>query len=207
MLGYAKKIGMTRIFLEGKATAVTLLQFEPNQLVQVKTLQKDGYKALQIGGGKKSLNQTTQPRLKHIEKHTGQETSFLHLSEFITHPKFELPEDKKTFETGDFAIGDTLDISADTIGRGFAGAMKRHGFAGGKASHGHDHKRAVGSIGTRWPQRVLPGKKMAGRMGGVKRTLKNSKLVAIDLDQNLLFVKGSVHGPNSAYVKIQKTNP
>jgi len=198
-LGFAKKVGMTRIFLEGKSTPVTVLQFEKNYILQLKTLEKDGYKSVQVAGVKKK--NSTKPELGHVKKYLSQELSFQKLAEFRN---INLPEDKKYFDINDFSDTDLLDITGVSIGKGFTGVVKRWGFHGQPASHGHDHERAPGSIGSRWPQRVPAGKKMAGHMGNKQVTLKKAKVVAIDKENSLIFVKGSIPGSNTSYLKIQK---
>ncbi len=200
-LGFAKKIGMTRLFIDGRNTPVTVLEFKNNYLLQKKTTQKEGYNAIQVGSVKKVSS--SRAAKGHVKKYTGLDHNFRFIEEFDID---NLPEDKKIFDINDFAADDLLDISGTVIGRGFAGVVKRHGFAGQPASHGHDHERAPGSIGSRWPQRVLPGKKMAGRMGGNITKIRKVKIVAVDSENNLLFVHGSVQGSNSSYLKIQKVS-
>ncbi len=111
----------------------------------------------------------------------------------------------EALQAKDFAPGEVIDIQGKSKGRGFAGAVKRHGFHGAPASHGHDHPRAVGSIGQRFPQHVRPGMRMAGRMGGKGATVKNSVVLAVDPDKNLLFVKGGVTGARNSKLKIVAT--
>jgi large subunit ribosomal protein L3 len=199
MIGFAKKIGMTRLFVDGKHRSVTAIQFGPNTVVQTKSLAKDGYSAVQVGGFQKT--KSSSALTGHVKKHTGLDKNFLVMEEFRD---VEISEDKKSFIISDFASGDLLDITGTTIGRGFAGVVKRYGFGGQPKSHGHDHERAAGSIGSRWPQRVDRGKKMAGHMGNVKKTLKHVEILAIDTENNLLFVNGSVQGANQAILKIRK---
>lgn len=198
MIGFVKKIGMSRIFVGDKIVPVTALLFDTNYVLQTKTLEKDNYQAVQIGAYKKS--KSDKAILGHISKYSELDHNLLQLGEF----EFELPEDKKTIEISDFTLEDKLNISGITKGKGFAGAVKRYHFRGQPASHGHDHKRAVGSIGARWPQRTLPGKKMAGRMGNVTRTVQNQTIVGLDLENKLIFIQGSVPGANGNYLKIQK---
>jgi len=209
MFGFAQKIGMTRIFIDGKHTPVTVLQFPENVVLLTKTQEKDGYKSVQIGvGTKKGTKATRGHALKHSAEGKAPEgKSFLHIAEFKSSQfvSAELDSDKKTITVEDFSTGDNLKVTGKTTGRGFTGAVKRYGFAGQPASHGHDHERAVGSIGQRWPQRVIPGTRMAGHQGDEQRTL-NTKIVAIDAEKNLLFVYGSVPGTNSHFVRIQKVN-
>jgi large subunit ribosomal protein L3 len=200
MIGFAKKIGMTRLFIDGKSTSVTVLEFDNQHVLQRKTIDKDGYKAVQIAT--KPKKKGNKPATGHSQKYVGVDKEFSLISEF----DFDLPEDLKTVSINDFNEKDILDITGLTTGRGFAGVIKRHGFHGQPQTHGHDHVRAPGSIGARWPQRTLPGKKMAGRMGTAQRTLKNVKIVAIDPELKLIFVNGSVQGSNSSYLKIKKVN-
>ena len=201
MIGFAKKIGMTRLFIDGKSTVVTSLVFENSYVVQTKKLEVDGYSAVQVGAYNKSSAKSISSAKGHSKKHNNQDVQYLQLSEFRD---FKLPENKVQFNINDFKEGDILDVTGVTIGRGFAGVVKRHGFGGQPASHGHDHVRAPGSIGSRWPQRVGIGKKMAGRMGTETRTLKNVKILAIDIENSLIFVNGSVQGANKSILKIKK---
>jgi len=198
-LGFARKIGMTRLFVDGKSVPVTVLQFSKSYVVQTKTTDKDGYYAVQVGSQPK--RKSTKPLSGHIKKYTELDTEFQFLSEF---KDINVDADKKFFTAEDFSESDLLDITGISTGRGFAGVVKRHGFAGQPASHGHDHERAPGSIGSRWPQRVVKGRRMAGHMGASQVTLKKVKLVAIDTQNQLLFVNGSVPGSNSSFLKLQK---
>ena len=198
-LGFAKKIGMTRLFVEGKNTPVTVLQFGKNYVLQKKVTDKDGYTAVQVGGVTKKKG--TSGKIGHVKKYANLDTDLRFISEFRDEA---VADDKTVFDINDFQVNDEINISGIVIGRGFAGVVKRHGFAGQPASHGHDHERAPGSIGSRWPQRVLPGKRMAGHMGTNQVTLRNVKVLAIDTENNLLFVNGSVPGANSSYLKLKK---
>jgi large subunit ribosomal protein L3 len=158
---------------------------------QVRSAEKDKYTAVQVGFGKK----------RHPNKAETGHGPFKVLAEFRI-------GEKDTYTKGDeikadtFAIGDKVKVTAEMKGRGFAGPIKRYGFHGHPASHGHDHPRAVGSIGGRFPQHVRKGKHMAGRMGGT-RTVKNLEVIDIDLERNLIAVKGAVPGANGGIVKIQ----
>ena len=198
MLGFAKKIGMTRLFINGQSIPVTAIHFGEQYVVQKKTVANDGYTAVQIAAYPQKNG--LKPVLGHNAKHNPELTTDFHcLEEFSGYqdinPQF-----------ADFVIADKLDIAGTTKGKGWAGVIKRHGFHGQPASHGHDHERAVGSIGSRWPQRVAPGKKMAGRMGGDQRTIKKAEILAIDSENKLLFVRGSIPGFNGNYLKVEKVN-
>lgn len=200
MFGFAKKIGMTRIFIDEKSVPVTALEVDKNHVVQIKTQDKDGYNAVQIGSFPKKTK-SPKARTGHVKKQADLDHDFYCLEEFRD---IELGEDKKVFDINDVTEDLLLDVTGRTIGRGFTGAVKRWGFAGQPASHGHDHKRAVGSIGARWPQRVGKGKKMAGHHGDSTKTIRKMKVVGVDAENNLFFVEGSVPGANSSYVKIKK---
>ncbi|MGE5297727.1 MAG: 50S ribosomal protein L3 [Acidobacteriaceae bacterium] len=191
----AEKIQMSQIFgKDGLVIPVTILKSSGAKITQIKTNDKDKYTAVQVGFGKKRKpNKAMTGHLKGIG-------SFLKLIEFRV-------KNPSEFQTGQeikvdtFAVGDKVSVSAEMKGRGFAGPVKRHGFAGAPASHGHDHPRAVGSIGGRFPQHVRKGKRMAGRMAGV-RTVKNLEVVEVDLERNLIAIKGAVPGANGGIVKI-----
>lgn len=191
---------MTRLYVNGKSTAVTVLQMQPTYVLQLKTVEKDGYKAVQVGAVKQK--KVTKPQLGHIKKAIKETESGL---QFIAEFKgVDLEEERSEFGITDFAEKDLLDITGVTIGRGTTGVVKRWGFHGQPASHGHDHVRAVGSMGSRWPQRVVKGKKMAGHYGNENLTLKKVPVIAIDGDKDLIFVKGSLPGANSSFLKIKK---
>lgn len=184
---------MTQMYTkDGKVVPVTILKAGPVKVVQVKTAAKDKYTAVQVGFGKK----------RNPNKASAGHGAFQILAEFRTN-------DKDNFSKGDeikvdtFAIGDKVKVTAEMKGRGFAGPIKRYGFKGAPASHGHDHPRAVGAIGGRFPQHVRKGLRMAGRMGGV-RTVKNLEVMDVDLTRNLIAVKGAVPGANGGIVKIQE---
>lgn len=198
-VGFAKKIGMTRLFIENKAVPVTVLQFQKSVVTQVKTKQKEGYDSIQVSA--MPQKKVTKAVLGHIQKALPEVVSgFRKVSEFK-----KVITDQTEFSINDFIVGNLLSITNKTIGRGYTGAVKRWGFAGQPQTHGHDHTRAVGSMGSRWPQRVVKGKKMAGQHGNQNLTLNNVKIVAIDEELNLIFINGSIPGANSSIVKLQKT--
>ena len=197
MLGFAKKIGMTRLFVNGQSVPVTVVQFGDQVVLQKKTVATDGYDAVQIGAYPQY--NASNALMGHIVKHSPEATtSFKCLEEFDGYTDLETPS------ITDFKEDDLIDITGTTKGKGFAGVVKRHGFKGQPKSHGHDHNRAPGSIGARWPQRVPAGKKMAGHMGNEQRTIKKAKIMAVDADNKLIFVRGSIPGANSNFLKIEK---
>ncbi len=202
MIGFAQKIGMTRLFLAGKAVPVTVLRLPKNFIAQRKTKDADGYEAVQLCAFPKRTD--TRPVLGHLQKYLGQSQAFRCIGEFKINLD-NLASDKQTFDVNDFQQDDVLKLVSRSIGRGFAGTVKRHGFAGQPKSHGHDHDRAPGSIGCRTlPGRVFKGMRMAGHYGNKQVTVTGLRVVAIDPEQELLFVSGSVPGANKSFVKVQK---
>lgn len=194
---------MTRFFQEdGTVVPVTLVEAEPVVVTQIRTKEKDGYEAVQIGSGKqKKMNKPKSGHLKELG-------NLKRLKEF-RELKAKIGEEEKQLEKGDkfdisvFNIGDIVKISGLTKGRGFQGAVKRHGFHGMPASHGHHHVlRHVGSIGQRFPQHTLKGTRMAGRMGGVRQTTRGLKIVDIDKENNLIVVRGAVQGRKGTLLEI-----
>src|SRR5687768_12657857 len=156
----AEKLNMSQMFTkDGKVVPVTILRAKPVKVVQVKTMEKDKYSAVQVGFGRK------KKPTKASMGHTKELGSFLNLVEFRTDGKTEFTRGQE-IKVDSFTIGDFVKVTAEMKGRGFAGPIKRHGFHGAPASHGHDHPRAVGAIGGRFPQHVRKGLRMAGRMGG-----------------------------------------
>ena len=199
-----KKLGMTRIFdSEGLAVPVTVIEAGPCFVVQKKTTTKDGYEALQMGFDRRALGKSNKPEKGHFEKH-GAKSGFRYLREIRL-------EDASSFEEGQeisveqFEIGDIVDVIGTSIGKGFAGTIKRWNFARGPMGHGSMSHRAPGSIGaSAYPSRVVKGKKMPGRMGNARVTIKNLEVVDVRPDENLLVVKGAVPGPRQGLVLIQK---
>ncbi|MFA5110893.1 MAG: 50S ribosomal protein L3 [Desulfobaccales bacterium] len=199
-----KKLGMTRIFdSEGLAVPVTVIEAGPCFVVQKKTTTKDGYEALQMGFDRRALAKCNKPEKGHFEKH-GAKSGFKYLREIRL-------EDASSFEEGQeisveqFEIGDIVDVIGTSIGKGFAGTIKRWNFARGPMGHGSMSHRAPGSIGaSAYPSRVVKGKKMPGRMGNARVTIKNLEVVDVRPDENLLVVKGAVPGPRQGLVLIQK---
>jgi large subunit ribosomal protein L3 len=198
-IGFAKKIGMTRIYVDGISTPVTVLQMETTYVLEIKTVEKHGYKAVQVGAIKK--RKVSKAALNHVKKYQPElEHGFREIIEF---QNVNLDESVKSIDISQFAVNTKINITGKTIGRGYTGAMKRWGFHGQPQTHGHDHPRAVGSMGSRWPQRVTKGKKMAGHHGNTNLTLNGVPILAIDDEKNLLFIKGSIPGANSSYVSFQ----
>ncbi|NQZ53577.1 MAG: 50S ribosomal protein L3 [Piscirickettsiaceae bacterium] len=197
-----RKRGMTRVFTEdGVSTPVTVIEIEPNRISQLKTVDTDGYNAVQVTVGSKKASRVTKPQAGHFAKAEASAGSKMH--------EFRV-DDTADMEVGSeikvtiFEAGQAIDVTGVTKGKGFAGVMKRYSFRGGDATHGNSvSHRSGGSIGQcQTPGRVFKEKKMAGHMGDVKRTLQNLSVVRIDEERNLLLVKGSVPGANGGSVII-----
>jgi large subunit ribosomal protein L3 len=199
-----KKIGMTRIFDdEGIQIPVTVIEAGPCPVVSVRSQEQDGYQAVQLGFGAKKLKRTSRAEMGHVAK-AGLEAAPRLMREFRT-------GDGEEYEVGQhltvelFEAGDRVKVTGRSKGRGFQGVVKRHGFRGRPASHGHPMSRNPGSLGPGTdPSRVIKGKKMPGRMGGDRQTIRNLQVVRVDGERNLLFVKGGVPGARDGYVLISK---
>ena len=197
-----KKLGMSQFFDEqGKAVPVTLIEAGPCRITQLKNSDTDGYAAVQIGFGETREKLINKPSKGHLNK-TG-ESLLRHLREYRVDgiDGFELGG---SVTVGDFEAGQKVDVSGDTIGRGFAGYQKRHGFSRGPMTHGSKNHRQPGSIGPgTTPGRIYPGKRMAGRYGGKKITTRGLTILKVDNERNLLVVKGSVPGKPGALLNIR----
>ncbi len=190
---------MSQIFDEkGNVVPVTLIEAGPCQITQVKKHEKDGYSAVQIGFKKLKEKKVKKPQ---------KQKPFRYLREF-TFPNFEKTWEGKVGDKIDVSIfreGDEVKVSGISKGKGFQGAVKRWGFSGRNATHGvkHEH-RTLGSVGSSFPERVLKGKKMPGRMGAERVTVRNLKIVKIDKENNLLAIKGAVPGPKGTLLEIRE---
>ena len=199
-----RKIGMTRIFNdEGVQVPVTVIEAGPCPVVQVRSEELDGYRAVQLGFGAQKARRASHPDNGHAAK-AGLEVAPSLMREFRVGKEEEYEVGQKL--TVDlFEAGDLIKITGKSKGRGFQGVVKRHGFAGRPGGHGHPMSRTPGSIGPGTdPSRVIKGKKLPGRMGGTRTTIRNLQVVRVDGERNLLFVKGGVPGARDGYVLISK---
>lgn len=191
-----KKIGMTRIFTEsGSSTPVTVLDVSNNRIVQIKTKSTDGYSAIQVAQGNCGKNRISKSMSGHFSKAGVEAGKFI--KEFKVHDEItNLLQLGGEVNLEAFEVGAKVDISGTTIGKGYAGTIKKHNFSSNRASHGNSRSHNVpGSIGmAQDPGRVFPGKKMTGRLGGVKCTVQNLEIVRVDKDRGLIFIKGSIPG-------------
>ena len=200
----ATKVGMTQIFNDnGELIPVTVLQAGPCVITQVKTEENDGYKAVQVGFVDKREKLVTKPMRGHFDK------AGVSYKRYVRELKLENAEDYKLadeIKADVFAAGDRVDASAISKGKGFQGAIKRHGQSRGPMAHGSKYHRHAGSNGAcSSPSKVFKGKKMPGHMGCVKVTVQNLEVVRVDAEKNLLLVKGAVPGPKKALVTIKET--
>jgi large subunit ribosomal protein L3 len=197
-----RKVGMTRVYDEnGRAIPVTVIEAGPCTILQKKTEVKEGYNAIQLGFIEKKSSRLNKPEAGHFKRSGG--TGFYHIKEFRVN-------DPEAYEVGQsitlaeiFAIGDLIDISGKSKGRGFQGVVKRYGFHGGRKTHGSNFHRAPGSIGcSAWPSRVVKGKKLPGRMGNDVVTQKNLKVIDIRTEENVLLVHGTIPGAKNGILNI-----
>lgn len=198
-----KKVGMTQIFAaDGRIVPVTAIEAGPCVIVQKKTVQTDGYNAIQVGFGAIKEKKVIKPLKGHLAKSNAK--AVRHLREFTVDnvDEFQLGQELKADV---FTEGDHVDVIGITKGKGFAGPIKRHGFHRGPMKHGSKYHRHGGSLGAKGPARVMPGHKMPGHMGVVRRTVQNLEIVRVDTDKNLILVKGAIPGPNRGLVTIKTT--
>ncbi|MBZ9578433.1 50S ribosomal protein L3 [Patescibacteria group bacterium] len=188
------KLEMSQIFDEkGKVIPITLIETGPCYITQIRTKEKDGYEAIQIGFKKLKAKKIKKPQ---------KEKPFRYLREFKEDiSKYKIGQE---IDVSSFQEGGKVSVSGLSKGKGFAGVVKRWHFAGGPASHGVKHElRTPGSIGSRWPQRVIKGKKMPGRMGYRRITVKNLEIIKIDKEKNLMAVKGAIPGRRGTLLEIR----
>ena len=196
-----RKVGMTQVFTtDGKLIPVTVVQVEANVVTQIKTTEKDGYNAIQLGAFNKKEKASNKPEMGHVKKAK-------------TEPKRFLKEirgvDVTSYTVGDkidasvFEVGETVDVTGTSKGKGFQGVIKRHNQHRGPMSHGSHYHRGPGSMGTMLPKRVLKGKKLPGHMGNETVTIQNLQIIDVDLENNCILIKGNVPGPKKSLVLIR----
>ena len=200
-----RKCGMTRVFTdEGESIPVTVIEAQPNRITQVKTVETDGYRALQVSSGQRKASRVSKSEAGHFR------AANVEAGDLMT--EFRLDDgDEGEFEAGGelkvdlFAEGQRVDVIGTSIGKGFAGTVKRHNFHMQDATHGNSlAHRAPGSIGqNQTPGRVFKGKKMSGHMGNVRRTVQNLQVVRVDADRNVLLIRGAVPGSKGGRVIVR----
>lgn len=205
MLGIVgRKVGMTRVFTEeGVSVPVTVIEVEPNRVTQLRTIENDGYSAIQVTTGSRKASSVSKPEAGHLAK-AGVEAGRGMWEFRLTEGEQDGIEVGGEIKVDMFEAGQIVDVRGTTIGKGFQGAVKRHGFRMQDATHGNSlSHRAPGSIGQcQTPGRVFKGKKMAGHMGNVQRSIQNLQVVRVDAERNLLLVRGAVPGSSGGDVII-----
>ena len=196
------KIGMTHIVDEsGNMVPVTILRAGPCTVTQIKTIESDGYNAIQVGYGNVSAKALIKPQKGHLEKIGAPMLQYLHEYRLDNLEDFSLGQ---TINASIFESGSLINVTGKSVGKGFAGLQKRHNFGRGPMTHGSKNHRAPGSIGAgTTPGRVYPGKKMAGRYGGGQVTIKKLKVLLVDIENNLVIVKGAVPGKLGNLISMQ----
>jgi len=201
-----KKVGMTRVFTDtGTSVPVTVLSVDPNRVTQRKNEERDGYQAVQVTTGKRRPNRVTRPMAGHYKKAGVEPGSGLWEFRLEAGSTDETPDAGSEIGVDIFEAGQKVDVQGTTIGKGFAGVVKRYGFHGGRTTHGASlNHRTPGAIGQcQDPGRVFPGKKMAGHMGSARRIQQGLEVVRVDNERNLLMIKGSVPGPKGGTVMVR----
>ncbi|MEH6890448.1 50S ribosomal protein L3 [Bacillus sp. JJ864] len=196
-----KKIGMTQVFAEnGELIPVTVIEATPNVILQKKTVETDGYNAIQLGFADKREKLANKPEQGHVAKATTAPKRFIRE---LRDADVEGQEVGQEVKVEVFAAGEAVDVTGISKGKGFQGVIKRHGQSRGPMSHGSRYHRRPGSMGPVAPNRVFKGKKLAGRMGGDQVTIQNLEIVQVDVERNLLLVKGNVPGAKKSLVVVR----
>jgi len=196
-----KKIGMTQVFAKnGKLIPVTVIEVEPNVVTQIKTVEKDGYDAVQLGCYDAKEKNSSKAQIGHAKKANTAPKRFLKELRGVNVNDYTLGQ---TLNADVFTAGEVVDVSGVSKGKGFQGVIKRYNQSRGPMGHGSQYHRGVGSLGTLLPMHVLKGKKLPGHMGNVATTIQNLEVVSVDLENNVILIKGNVPGPKKSLVMIR----
>ena len=197
-----RKVGMTEVFsTDGKLIPVTVIEVEPNVVTQVKTVEKDGYDAIQLGAFDKKTKSSNKPEMGHVKKANTQPKRFLKEIRGIDTSSYTLGQ---VISADVFQSGDTVDVTGTSKGKGFQGVIKRWNQSRGPETHGSTYHRRVGSMGTMRPMRVLKGKKLPGHMGNEQVTIQNLMIVDVDTENKYILVSGNVPGAKNTFVFIRE---
>ncbi|EGL82015.1 50S ribosomal protein L3 [Caldalkalibacillus thermarum TA2.A1] len=198
-----KKLGMTQVFAEdGTLIPVTVIQAGPCVVMQKKTQENDGYEAIQLGFEDKKAHRANRPERGHAAKANTTPKRYIKEIRGVDLDQYEVGQEVKV---DIFKDGEYVDVTGTSKGKGFQGAIKRHGFSRGPMSHGSRYHRGPGSLGAIDPMRVFKGRPLPGRMGGDRVTIQKLKVIKVDPERNLLLVKGSVPGPKNSYVMVRSS--
>ena len=196
-----RKIGMTQVFTKnGKLIPVTVIEVEPNVVTQIKTVEKDGYDAIQLGAVTVKEKNSNKAKIGHTKKANTAPKRFLKELRGVNVNDYTLGQ---TITADLFKEGEIVDVSGVSKGKGFQGVIKRYNQSRGPMGHGSQYHRGVGSLGTLLPMHVLKGKKLPGHMGNVATTIQNLEVVSVDLENNVILIKGNVPGPKKSLVMIR----
>lgn len=196
-----KKIGMTQVFTKsGKLIPVTVVEIEPNVVTQIKTVEKDGYDAIQLGAMTVKEKNSNKAKIGHTNKANTAPKRFLKEIRGVNIGEYTLGQ---VIDANIFKEGEVVDVSGISKGKGFQGVIKRYNQSRGPMGHGSQYHRGVGSLGTMLPMHVLKGKKLPGHMGNVASTIQNLEIVSVDLENNVVLIKGNVPGPKKSLVMIR----
>ena len=196
-----KKVGMTQVFTKsGKLIPVTVVEVEPNVVTQIKTVEKDGYNAIQLAAVTVREKVSNKAKIGHTNKANTAPKRFLKEIRGVNVEEYTLGQ---VIDASIFKEGEIVDVSGTSKGKGFQGVIKRYNQSRGPMGHGSQYHRGVGSLGTMLPMHVLKGKKLPGHMGNVASTTQNLAVVAVDLENNVIFIKGNVPGPKKSLVMIK----
>lgn len=196
-----RKKGMTEVFTtDGKLIPVTVIEVEDNVVSQIKTKETDGYDAIQLATVDKKESRSNKPETGHLKKANATSKRFLKEIRGASVSEYALGD---VLKADTFAAGEMVDVTGTSKGKGFQGVIKRHNQSRGPMSHGSQYHRGVGSMGTLLPMRVLPGKKLPGHMGHEQVTIQNLEVISVDLENNVILIKGSVPGPKNSLVLVR----
>ena len=196
-----RKIGMTQVFAtSGKLVPVTVVEVEPNVVSQIKTKANDGYDAIQLAAVEKKATRSNKPETGHLKKANTTPKRFLKEIRGVNISDYTLGQ---VLKADVFQAGEMVDVTGTSKGKGTQGVIKRWNQSRGPMGHGSQYHRGVGSLGTMLPKRVLPGKHMPGRMGGEQVTVQNLEVISVDLENNVILIKGNVPGPKKSLVFIK----
>lgn len=195
-----RKVGMTQVFTEdGELTPVTVIQAEPNVVLQKRTKENDGYEAIQLGFADQKEVNANKPAKGHAAKASTNPKRFIREFRNVNLDEYEVGQE---LSVEVFQAGDIIDVTGTSKGKGFQGSIKRHNQQRGPMSHGSHYHRGPGAMGVIEPNRVMKGKKLPGQMGGEVTTIQNLEVVKVDAERNLLLVKGNVPGSKKSFVKV-----
>ena len=196
-----RKKGMTEVFTtDGKLIPVTVIEVEDNVVSQIKTKESDGYDAIQLATVDKKESRSNKPEIGHLKKVNATPKRFLKEIRGASVSEYALGD---VLKADTFTAGEMVDVTGTSKGKGFQGVIKRHNQSRGPMSHGSQYHRGVGSMGTLLPMRVLPGKKLPGHMGHEQVTIQNLEVISVDLENNVILIKGSVPGPKNSLVLVR----